>query len=687
MSANIYAAGLPAGQRSQHLYRLAQVREVELCLFSINEYLAGAVEIPRGQRVLPLVVEDSYTPQELVGLYNMCVKRGVELCPIGDGALWDSLIPLELPELAALPVTAVDGDWFEQYISMVAPEPSQPVDDGRVNGTLVHSAPLSLSEPLADLNISCYAPPPTQPRGKRKPSLRELLTVGVKKGACVLKEIGSSLKSGEKRSLLKLVGVLSIPVFVGLGLVVLLSDPDPRATGPEPTEPSAGTQQHEQGATPGDKSPAVPVNVVHKCPEPANYSSDTLFIGKKCGCEHCSAAWERLMAHPNDCPKTDVSKVRQICEGAALGCRVCKNNLIEIKKKHNCGNIRDAEELRLAALYCKKCQETLNELKAHEQSHKDGSVPDGVVIAEWAVKYCMSCRTLLTTIKENCPGEHCTNQADVKQCADRGCTLCRSRWADMQNHEKHCPGAQCDDRTATEQGARLGCATCQARLTDMKSHENFCPGENSTDRPATEGGAALGCETCKARLTDMKSHEGCCPGKNSPDRPATEGGVALGCATCKARLTEMQNHEKRCPGAQSDERSATEQGVALGCVTCKARLTDMQNHEKRCPGKNSSDRAATEQGAGVGCSTCMARLYQMQNHEGRCPGNNSSNRAATEQGAALGCTPCRTRLTEMQRHESSCPGEQSNDRAATEQGAALGCPTCRERLKNIQSSK
>ena len=612
MSTNIYAAGLSASQRSQYLHRLAQVRKVELCLFSIDEYLAGAVEIPRGQRVLPLVVEDSYTPQELVGLYNMCVQRGVELCPIGDSSLWDSLIPLELPELAALPVTAVDGDWLEQYICMVAPEPPQPVDDGRVNGTLVHSAPLSLSEPLADLNISCYSPPPVQPRVVRKPSLQELLTVGVKKGACALKEIGSSLKSGEKRSLLKLVGVLSIPVFVGLGLVALLSDPDPRATGPEPTEPSAGTQQNEQGATPGDKSSAVPVKVVHQCPEPANYNSSTLSVGVEYGCEHCTAAWKSLLAHRKDCSHLDESKVSQVCGGAALGCRACKDRLERIKKKHHCDNIRDAEELRLAAQYCEKCKATLKALEEHEQSHKKGGVPDGAVIAEWAGKYCMNCRNLLAAIQENCPGEHCTNQADVKQCAGRGCALCKSRLADMQNHEKHCPG------------------------------------ENSTDRTATKAGAALGCETCKARLTDMKSHEGCCPGKNSPDRPATEGGVALGCATCKARLTEMQNHENRCPGTQCDDRSDTEQGAALGCVTCKARLIEMQNHEGCCPGKNSSDRPATEKGAGVGCSTCMARLYQMQNHEKRCPGNNSSNRAATEQGAALGCPTCRERLKNIQ---------------------------------------
>ncbi len=612
MSANIYAAGLPAGQRSQHLYRLAQVREVELCLFSINEYLTGAVEIPRGQRVLPLVVEDSYTPQELVGLYNMCVQRGVELCPIGDSSLWDSLIPLELPELAALPVTAVDGDWLEQYISMVAPEPSQPVDEGRVNGTLVHSAPLSLSEPLADLNISCYAPPPTQPRGKRKPSLRELLTVGVKKGACVLKEIGSGWKTGEKRSLLKLVGVLSIPVFVGLGLVVLLSDPDPRATGPEPAEPSAGTQQHEQGATPGDKSPAVPVKVVHKCPEPANYDRDTIFYGAQSGCEQCKDAWNRLMAHGKVCPKMDESKVRETCEGAALGCRVCKNNLIEIKKKHNCGNFRDAEELRLAALYCGKCQATLRALEEHEQSHKNGSVPNGAVIAEWARKYCMNCRKLLAAIQKNCPGVQCTNQADVKQCAGRGCALCQSRLADMQNHGSRCPGENSTDRTATKAGSDLGCETCKARLTDMQNHDDCCPGENSTDRTATEGGATLGCATCQARLTDMQSHEERCPGKNSSDRSATEGGEALGCATCKARLSSMRKHDGSCPGAQSDDRSATEQGEALGCATCKARLTDMQNHEERCPGKNSSGRAATEQGAALGCPTCRERLKNIQ---------------------------------------------------------------------------
>lgn len=559
---HITIIGIPGGVMCNRVVRVLEQRSLSVRVCMPHAILGISDSIPEGQCVLPVAIDAGYSAGDLVAMRDLCVRMRLTLLPLGVAEAWDAVVPLEMPELAAIEVELPESGWEER--AFVAPEISEPtvLTDGScmVNGTKVWFTFPDLTKPLVVIDSKAVITTPTAPVSEGPPA---------GKGRSAQYTARKKTSQGTApRGLIILVALLFVLVVTCVLWLVM-------GVGEKVNQPESVTEAaapvHADGQVPAGTD-AVPYG--HDC---AAHLNDKGIICLREGYETCAKCQQKLKLLNHTCPGDDCEDVDAALKaGIAIGCEKCKNRLA--LKNHTCP--------------------------------EDGSENLNSNLKSGADIGCEKCAKRLALLEHKCPEEGAENYSELlKAGKDVGCQTCTQKLVALHK----CPGEASADRKATEEGSELGCETCKKRFGEMTAHDEKCPGGESTDRSALENGSKLGCEKCAARLNQLDEHAKNCPGKDSADSAATEGGSKLGCATCTKRFGEMAAHREKCPGADSTKRRETLAGCKLGCETCKERQKKFDEHDNKCPGKaGSSDTNALKKGVDLGCSRCAAQLDKLK---------------------------------------------------------------------------
>ncbi len=558
---HITIIGIPGGVMCNRVVRVLEQRSLFVRVCMPHAILGISDSIPDGQCVLPVAIDAGYSAGDLVAMRDLCVRMRLTLLPLGVAEAWDAVVPLEMPELAAIEVESPESGWVER--AFVTTESSEPtvLTDGScmVNGTKVWFTFPDLTEPLAVIDSKAVITTPTAPASVASPSA---------KGRSAQSSRRKSAQGSAPRGLIILVALLFVMVvtcvlWLVMGVGEKVNQPESEA---EAGAPVYADGQEQAG---GD---VVPYG--HDC---AAHLNDSKIICLRKGYETCPKCQHKLKVLNHECPEDGSENFEaKLKSGVDIGCAECAKGLA--LREHKCPE-EGAENL-------------------------DSNLKSGADIG------CAECAKRLALREHKCPEEGAENYSELLKAGKNvGCQPCAAKLAEL--HE--CPGEASADRKATEEGSELGCETCKKRLGEMTAHDGKCPGDDSTERNALEIGSKLGCEKCSARLKQLDDHAANCPGKDSADPVATESGSKLGCATCTKRFGEMKTHSEKCPGADSVKRRETAAGCKLGCETCKGRQAMFDEHENKCPGKaSSSDTNALKKGVDLGCSRCAAQLKKLK---------------------------------------------------------------------------
>lgn len=172
--------GLPGTPESEETRQSAQANGLGLDMLTPAQFLSNPALVPVHQHTLPIILQKGYSEEEIAAVHTFCLHRGMNLLPIGDKALWEDLIPLELPELELIQPISRDDNWErlclpEEVCRTVENAVESVPDTCSINGTAVSLVPCTLDNPLADLNVprtkTASADTAAAPQGLRKSTL------------------------------------------------------------------------------------------------------------------------------------------------------------------------------------------------------------------------------------------------------------------------------------------------------------------------------------------------------------------------------------------------------------------------------------------------------------------------------------------------------------------------------------
>lgn len=321
---------MPNGNTTLHMCEYAGSLGYECCPVLPEDLESCYHELRKHQSSVPIAVESAYSPEQLAHISRAVLVGGVCIVPVGEQSVWEAIIPLEMPELYALPVLPVHGEWYDGG-GWTAPV-TQAADDSpfcEVNGTVVFCRTPKLMEPVADLNRLCSVPESVTVAPKRKKKADATLYL-----------------------LLALLGVTFLSVLGALCALLLPNDEVENVALQEmqnsvgevavEKEENAQAKVREETVTPvaPDKEtpaePEVSPLVEHQeqvCSlinwekaRPGNDEYKQLQAGADMGCSVCM---ERLKSPlvQHVCPTAGTSDYLHATEnGMILGCEACKKN-------------------------------------------------------------------------------------------------------------------------------------------------------------------------------------------------------------------------------------------------------------------------------------------------------------------------------------------------------------------------
>lgn len=567
----LHIVGIKGGCVTRQVVAYLEGKGQQVALYNAQEATIAMPLLVTRSNVLPLALDAGYDKAELLELLHAVMRCGMRLLPIGDTAVWDEMVPLELPELAATPVYPVDSDWF-----ISEPDDSESGTDSAeqaeadyygimdINGTSVSIHMPDLTAPLADLNEAASVPPPVVPAQPEK-----------------IEKMSSSKKQKRHFAVIAFLSLIMVTAVVVVCSVLI--------------------QKPINGVQPQLSPSAQPLPVARPVRVWLN------------DCHYCR---ERL------------SLTEQGLTNLVL---VLKS----IKKIHSSGDIMNDMMLKVATsvnkggLTCHKCKKfkaSLNNI--HGRWHTPES---GKWVLEWklarvgnatykkiqvgAILGCYSCKESMNQelVKHACPNDTSKSEA-FKPGADIDCAHCQEMLKKKRLEEHICPPD--NNRAKLAEGEKLGCEKCAKR----KTHE--CPNPNT--REGLQAGADVSCPLCQKNLQSLLQHE--CP-KNDHETELKKG-TDLGCEHCAKRYAKIQKIKNMA--AQNQKRIRQESNadvhthlpstpVAPNRPQSLESDTDRKNKEiikiidgQKCP-SNSEVRARKKEKilrnhASKGCARCMKNL-------------------------------------------------------------------------------
>lgn len=329
--------GLPNGNTTLSMCEHAASMGYECCPVLPEKLESCFHELSKQQASVPIAVEDAYSPEQLAHISRAVLVGRVCIVPVGEQADWETIIPLEMPELYALPVLPVNGVWYDGA-GVTAPviQASSNFPFCEVKGTVLFFGATKLEDPVADLNLHCteFEPVAAVPKRKKKADTTLFL-------------------------LLFLLGVVFLTVLGALTTLLLPNDELEYAASPEMQNPiedaavkeaeNAQAEVNEESVdssvNESDKQKAEPEIVDEgaalrehqekacsvidwKKARPGNEEYKQLQIGADLGCSQCA---ERLQAPivSHKCPtnKNDSRYCYLLAEGEKAGCVTCAQKI------------------------------------------------------------------------------------------------------------------------------------------------------------------------------------------------------------------------------------------------------------------------------------------------------------------------------------------------------------------------
>ena len=482
----LHIVGIEGGRITRQVVSYLEGKGQQVALYSVQEATMAMPLLVTRSNELPLALDAGYEEPALLELFQAAMRCGMHLMPIGDKAVWEDMVPLELPEMAANPVLSAERDWFvaEPDDTADGAAPAESTETNYygitdINGTAVSIHVPDLSTPLADLNVAAtVVPPPVVQAPPPKP---------VKKS--------SAKKQNRHSAVMALLCVLLISVMIVVCSVLILHDPN-------------GEQPQPMSAAQNQPVAARPVRV---------WLND---------CAYCRERYS-LVLHELLPMLTSGSKV------------------FFAKVLFNDGMLKIATSVNNGVTTCNKCKKLKVELNnIHSRWH--ASAP-GLWVLDWklarpgnetykkiqvgAVLGCYTCKESLNEelVRHACPDDAATSAA-FKHGADLDCTHCRDMLKKKLLVEHQCPDD--NNRTLLSEGAKLGCEQCAKR----KEHE--CPEPKSLE--ALQAGADIACPLCRKTLELLQKHV--CP-KDDHEKEL-EKGKELGCPECARRYAKMLDLKK-----------------------------------------------------------------------------------------------------------------------------------------------
>lgn len=480
----LHIVGIEGGIVTRKAVAYLESKGQQVALYNAQEATIAMPLLVTRSNVLPLALDAGYDKAELLDLLHAVMRCGMRLMPIGDTAVWEEMVPLELPELAANLVYPVDSDWF-----ISEPDDSEAGTDSAerteadyygimdINGTSVSIHMPDLTTPLADLNVAAVLPPPVVPAQPKKPEKNS-----------------SSKKQNRHIAVIALLSVMLVTAVIVIYSVLIQNAP----TG-APSQASPSSNQ----SLPVARPVRVWLNNCHYCRERLSLTEQGL---------------------------TNLILV-----------------LKSIKKIHSAGDTMNDMMLKVATsvnnggLTCHKCKKlkaTLNNI--HGLWHRPES---GKWVLDWKLARvgnaaykkiqvgeklgCYSCKESLNEelVKHACPNDNAKSEA-FKPGAGIDCAYCQEMLKKKLLEEHECPPD--NNRAKLAEGEKLGCEKCAKR----KTHE--CPNPNT--REGLQAGADISCPLCQKKLKALLQHV--CP-KNDHETELKKG-TDLGCEQCAKRYAKIQ---------------------------------------------------------------------------------------------------------------------------------------------------
>ncbi len=331
----LWIVGLPDGDTSLTMCAYAGKHGYE-CHSVLPEDLEHCIHVLRDRQTsVPLAVESSYSPEQLAHISRAVLVGGVRLVPVGQVEDWESVIPLEMPELYAMTVAPIESEWYAgAWVTTPVTQATEHAPFCMVNGTMVCRVTPELAEPLADLNQSYADPVPVV--------------------------VATPCKKKTDTTLYLLIALLGVVVLtlVGTFCVLLLPAPESELDSENyalqeeqnVTAPLVEQQEPVPQEKPEDNVgvPVAPIEVA-----PAQQDSSPLAEHQKNVCPHI----DRRAARPGN------AAYLQLEEGKKLGCPQCTESLNEPLVQHTCPKKEDKDYSMLLAqgekIGCDACKAAL----------------------------------------------------------------------------------------------------------------------------------------------------------------------------------------------------------------------------------------------------------------------------------------------------------------------------------------
>ena len=338
----LWIVGVPNGNTTLSMCEYAGTLGYECCPVLPEDLEACFHELRKHQSSVPIAVESAYSPEQLAHISRAVLVGGVCIVPVGEQSVWEAIIPLEMPELYALPVLPVYGEWYDGA-GGTAPV-TQAADDSpfcEVNGTVVFCRTPKLMEPVADLNRLCSVPESVTVAPKRKKKADATLYL-----------------------LLALLGVAFLSVLGALCALLLPNDEVEHAALQE-MQNSVGkvdVEKEENAQAKVREETVTPVAPDKETPVEPEVSPLVEHQEQVCSLIN----WEK--ARPGN------DEYKQLQAGADMGCSVCMERLKSPLVQHVCpSETEDVSEYRRLLMDgknvgCDECAAKIRQLSAGASS-------------------------------------------------------------------------------------------------------------------------------------------------------------------------------------------------------------------------------------------------------------------------------------------------------------------------------
>lgn len=521
----IFVVGLSEGPVTESVVKALSSQDVSVRVYLPEEAAQFLAAVAAHHYPLPLVVEPGYDMNSIRVLLVSALRHGVRLVPVGSQALWEQMVPLEMPELIELRVIAPEELKVQEVDETSEPEDEKeaPWDTSSemyvVNGTTVCTLFPSLRQSLADLSS--------------RDGVAETAALSASTSVPSVKIPADSKRTKRNNHTLEkilLSAVLAVCVAgIACYLIMISSD--------------------DFGAPQTQATPAVPASSAVSASPPV---SEPVTPKQEPGCKN-----------PKD--------IEAITECANSGCKLCKEKKKHHDEVHVEGSTPTEDQLKdgINRLGCSFCMLEDHKNKAHQDecaSVSQENYERGINLK------CELCKKIEHRNKYH--GEN--PQVITAEAREAGVKLnCLDCLA--AEHKKKHDKAVWLEKNDIEEGVTVGCKQCEEMKKHEREHAEWLKKTDAERKAFVKAGKDRGCPECGKISDDLLKHlEKCHPvGRTSPElsQKEVEAGEKLGCTAC-IKQAKLSKH--KCPTDLND-MSLFEEGRDMGCEKCKAVL---EAHQK-----------------------------------------------------------------------------------------------------------